>query len=276
MTYLDASGKEQTAVLPKIGEFYDRCVQTFRTINQGVQAGNLQWTKINRTTACLRLKGMSYDAKSYSSAETDAFDEMKDEIRSTILRYQTEGVRDVVIDLRSNEGGSPHMVDGVVSMFAPKGEHFNMCTAVWDDKKHNWATDETGSYIKGKEIAFQGEQLLGDGRVILLVNSETVSAGDDMVKIMEDMENVTVLGFTEPNGSCQAVNFKIGDFGTLSFSSCVTLDRDGSIFIDSGIDRQSSDGSGVQIIPFDETAIHALFDEHQDYLMDKALEMLKQ
>ena len=151
-----------------------------------------------------------------------------------------------------------------------------MCTAVWDDKKHNWATDETGSYIKGKEITFQGEQLLGDGRVILLVNSETVSAGDDMVKIMEDMENVTVLGFTEPNGSCQAVNFKIGDFGTLSFSSCVTLDRDGSIFIDSGIDRQSTDGSGVQIIPFDETAIHALFDEHQDYLMDKALEMLKQ
>lgn len=276
VTYLDASGKEQTAVLPKIGEFYDRCVQTFRTINQGVQAGNLQWTRINSTTACLRLKGMSYDAKSYSSAETDAFDEMKDEIRSTILRYQTEGVRDVVIDLRSNEGGSPHMVDGVVSMFAPKGEHFNMCTAVWDEKKHNWATDETGSYIKGKEIAFQGEQLLGDGRVILLVNSETVSAGDDMVKIMEDMENVTVLGFTEPNGSCQAVNFKIGDFGTLSFSGCVTLDRDGSIFIDSGIDRQSSDGSGVQIIPFDETAIHALFDEHQDYLMDKALEMLKQ
>ena len=260
VTYLDDSGAEQTAVLPKTGEYFERCRDTVNTINQGIESANLAWSKINETTACLRIKGMSYDMKSYNSAEDDAFNEMKDELRSTILQYQAEGVRDVIIDLRSNEGGSPHMVNGVVSMFAPKGEYVNMITGVWDEEHHKWATDENGNYIKGKEIKFQGEQLLGDGRVILLVNSETVSAGDDMVKIMSDMENVTILGFTQPNGSCQAVNFQSADFGSLSFSGCVTLDQDGSIFIDSGKDRQSTDGDAVQIVPFDAAAIHALFD----------------
>ena len=274
VTYRSGTGSEQTAVLPKRGEYYDRFRETVDTISQGVEAGNLQWKKLNDTTACLRIKGMSYDTKSYSSAEEDAFDEMKNEIRETILRYQSEGVRDVIIDLRSNQGGSPHMVDGVVSMFAPIGTHYNMSTALWDDAKKCWATDAGGNYIKNKDITFQGEQLLGDGRMIVLVNSATVSAGDDMVKIMENMENVRIIGFTEPNGSCQAVNYQSAKYGTLSFSSCVTLDQDGSIFIDAGTDRQSTDGDAVEIIPFDAEAVHALFDENRDYLLEKALAML--
>ena len=274
VTYLDETGTEQTAVLPKKGAYFDRIRSTVDTVNQGVNAGNLQWKKLNDTTACLRIKGMSYDSQSYESAEDDAYDEMKDEIRETILRYQAEGVRDVVIDLRSNQGGSPHMVDGVVSMFAPKGEHYNMSTGLWDAEHHCWATDASGRYIPNGDITFQGEQLLGDGRIIVLVNSETVSAGDDMVKIMEGMENVRIIGFMQPNGSCQAVNFQTADWGTLNFSSCVSLEKDGSIFIDSGIDRQSTDGDGVEIVPFDEAAIRSLFDEHKDYLMEQALQML--
>ncbi len=274
VTYLDDAGTEQTAVLPRLGDYFARICGTLQTINQGVNAGNLEWKKLNDTTACLRIKGMSYDSKTYEQEE-DGYNEMKDEIRAAILRYQQQGVQDVIIDLRSNTGGSPHMVSGVVSMFAPKGTHYNNTTCLWDDRHHCWATDDTGRYIPKDDINFEGEQLLGDGRVIVLVNSETVSAGDDMVKVMEDMENVTILGFTGPNGSCQAVNYLAGDCGIVSFSSCATLERDGSIFIDSGIDRQSTDGDAVQIVPFDRAAIHALFDEHEDYLLKQALAELE-
>ena len=45
--------------------------------------------------------------------------------------------------------------------------------------------------------------------------------------------------------------------------------------IDSGSDRQSSDGDGVKLIPFDSAAIRALFDDGEDYLLDTALDMLK-
>ena len=98
---------------------------------------------------------MSYDTNSYNSSDDDAYDEMKDEIRETILSYQSEGVKDVIIDLRGNGGGSPHMVNGVLSMFAPKGEHYCLTNAVWDKDNACWAKDEDGSYLRGNDITYQ-------------------------------------------------------------------------------------------------------------------------
>ncbi len=96
-----------------------------------------------------------------------------------------------------------------------------------------------------------------------------------MTKEMEALDNATVIGFTGPNGSCQAIGIKSTETGRLCFSNCVVLDKDGSIMIDSGTDRQSSDGDGVKLVPFDSEAIEALFGEGRDYLLDTALDMLK-
>ena len=51
------------------------------------------------------------------------------------------------------------------------------------------------------------------------------------------------------------------------------LDRDGSIFIDAGTDKHSTDDIDIKV-PFDDKAIHAIFDEDKDYLLDLALERL--
>ena len=272
--YFDDNGTEQTVTLPKIGDYIDRLSATMDILHQGVNVGNLQWKKLSDTVACLRIKGMSYDTKSYNSADDEAYREMKDEVRSTILRYQSEGVKDVIIDLRDNNGGSPHMVNGIVSMFAPKGEHYCCTNGVWDEKKQCWAKDENGDYIRGGDITFKGEDILEGGRVIVIVNANSVSAADVMTKEMESMDNARVIGFTGPNGSSQAIGVKGVSTGLLSFSNCVVLDKDGSIMIDSGADRQSSDGDGVELIPFDDEAICELFDKGNDYLLEKALEML--
>ena len=96
-----------------------------------------------------------------------------------------------------------------------------------------------------------------------------------MTKEMESLDNAEVIGFTGPNGSCQAIGMEGAETGSLCFSNCVVLDKDGSVMIDSGSDRQSSDGDGVELIPFDSAAIRALFDDGEDYLLDTALDMLK-
>lgn len=275
VTYIADDGSEQTARLSRIGDYAERFADTLKKLNNGVNIGNLQWKKVSDTVACLRIKGMSFDSKSYDSAEDDAYDEMKYEIRETILRYQSEGVKDVIIDLRSNGGGSPHMVNGVLSLFAPKGEHYSLTNAVWDRENSCWARNEDGSYVRGDDITYQGEQLLGDGRVIVIVNSQSVSAADMMTKEAESLDNMTVIGFTGPNGSSQAVGMKSARNGSISFSNCIVLDSDGGIMIDSGTDRQSSNGDGVQIVEFDSEAISALFDSGEDYLLNTALEMLE-
>ena len=274
VTYLDESGAEQTAVLAKCGDYFDRLENAQKGIDRGVDAGNLQWKKLNDTTACLRIKSMSYDSKTYTSSDENAFDEMKDEIRSTILQYQEQGVKDVIIDIRSNSGGSGSMVMGLAEMFAPKGEHFYVSCGAWDDAAKCWATDENGNYVQDEVMTYQGEQLLGDGRVILLVNYASVSAADHLTHLLRGLENVTVMGFTEPNGSAQAVGGIEMENGSLQFSNCVMLDEDGSIFIDSGKDRQSGSDADI-IVPFDSEAIHALFDEKRDYVLEQALAMLQ-
>ena len=56
--------------------------------------------------------------------------------------------------------------------------------------------------------------------------------------------------------------------------SVVILDENGGIFIDSGEDRQSGDDLDIRV-PFDEEAVHQLFEDDKDYLLEKAKELLK-
>ncbi len=273
VTYLDSSGAEQTAVLPRIGEYFDRLAGTLNTVNRGVTAGNLQWKKLDDTTVCLRIKGMSYDSKSFNSTDENAFDEMKDEIRSTVLQYRENGVKNVVIDIRSNTGGSGTMVMGLASMFAPQGEHFYVNSGRWDDENKCWATDAAGNYIPDEPETYLGEQLLGDGKVILLVNSASISAADHLTHLLRRLENVTVMGFTAPNGSAQAIGGINLSSGSLQFPNCVMLGEDGGIFIDAGKDRQSGSEADI-LVPFDREAIRALFDEDRDYVLEQALALL--
>ncbi|HAG14292.1 MAG TPA: peptidase S41 [Ruminococcus sp.] len=276
VTYLDDNGNAQTAALHPIGEYFDRFCQMKKTVDQGLKdTGTMQWKKVGKTTACLRIKGMSYDDVSYNSSDMEDYAEMREELRSAVLAYQAQGVRNVIIDLRGNEGGSPHFVKCVAALFAPKGEYYCSSDCVWDPETQFWKKDENGKFVPFESLTLQGEQILGDGRIIVLVNSASISAADHMIKLMSAFENVTIIGFTEPNGSGQAIGRTYGQNVGVSFSNCVCLGEDGEIFIDSGIDRQSGDGDAVQIIPFDAEAIHALFDENQDYVLDKALEMLE-
>ena len=83
------------------------------------------------------------------------------------------------------------------------------------------------------------------------------------------------MGFTEPNGSAQGVSSINSESGMLILSSSAILDKDGSIFVDSDESRQSGDDLDIRI-PFDETAVHEIFDEDNDYIMDKAMEQMKE
>ena len=274
VTILDETGAEQTVTLQKIGDYADRVFQTADIVDKGLNIGTLTWKQLDETTACLRIKGMMYDSKSYASSDETDYKQMKTDLREAFAAFQADGVKDVVIDLRNNSGGSPIMVKAVASLFSPAGDYVCSADGKWDDENKLWVKDEAGNYVPDNTISYQGEDIMNGGRVILLVNANCVSAGDYMVKVMRGLPNVTVMGFTEPNGSCQAVGGLSLKHGSLQFSNCVTLNPEGGIFIDSGTDRQSGNALDIQI-PFDEAAIHAIFDENEDYAMDQVLNLLR-
>ena len=207
---------------------------------------NLTWESLNDDTVMLRIYAMAYDSNTYEGAD---YSEMTDKLREEILAYKEAGFKNIVFDLRSNSGGSPFMVQGIAQLFAPEGEHTTYYAAKINEDTATFERGADGKYIKEDEmITYQGEDLWHDGQIILLVNAQTVSAGDDMVYMMGDYPNVKVMGTTKSNNSCQAVQGMEISTGQFSFSVVPNLTEDGDIAIDTLTDHEAR-------VPFDDRRV---------------------
>lgn len=265
ITYLDENGQEQTITAKRLGAYADRLQNTFDILNQGVEAGNLSWSNLSDKTVCLRIKTMMYDSASYENGDHSR---MKEELRGRLLELRQEGITGLVLDLRSNGGGSPQFIMAIAELLAPEGKHDYAYDGVWDeDAKEYKFNPDTGNYEVGNGITYEGENLWRDGRIVVLVNSETISAGDHLTQMMSGYNNVTVMGFTPPNGSGQGVRGVAFSHGQLTYSAVPVLNEDGTIFVDSDASRVSRIMLD-QKIPFDENAVRALFDEGRDYMLE--------
>ena len=267
ITYLDAAGVEKELELPKMGDYYDRLDETREILHRGVETGHMMWAEVNEEAVALRIKMMQYDSE---ASKTENYSAMQQQIREKAAEYQAAGKTHLILDLRDNGGGSGQMVKAIASLFALQGEYYYCSDGLWDDKAEGYVKDAEGNYVPGKEHYFQGENIW-NGPITLLVNQNSASASDHLTMVMQDMENVTVMGFTEPNGSGQGLNGIHLESGDLSFSSALMMNRNGEIYIDSGVDRESGNQIDI-VIPFDMEAVKVLFDEDKDYVLQKCLE----
>lgn len=270
VTFIADDGTEKSADLPVIGDYKDRAEACLKKINRSYPIANMEFEQIDSTTACLRICGMSYDSE---ASHSEDYTVMLRQLKSDLLEMKDSGVKDIIIDIRGNNGGEGGVVKTIATVFSPEGRYFYANNPLWDNEKKEYVLDENGDYIIDSAEEYDGLGLLDGGKIVILVNASSVSAADHLTKVMSQFDNVTVMGFTEPNGSAQGISGIYGDDCLLTVSSSAILDRDGSIFIDSGADRQSGDDLDIKV-PFDETAVHELFDEDKDYLLDKAMAVI--
>lgn len=270
VSYIDDNGETRESVLQKIGPYYNRLKSTLEILTSGLNTGHLTWTEVNEDTVVFRIKMMMFDSNSMTSGQHDS---MKSAIYTKVEELKAAGFKNIIIDLRGNGGGSGQMVKAIAEIFAPEGRHFYCYDGLWDDRASCYLKDESGNFLKGEERTFNGEGLWGDNPVIILVNSNSVSAADHMAKVMGALDNVTVMGLTKPNGSAQGIGGVLLESGMFQFSSSLMLDKNGDVFIDSDTDYKSGNELEVKI-PLDEEAIVSLFDNREDYVLNKALEYL--
>lgn len=272
VTYLNDKGQEVETNLIAKDSYYDRLQETIAIIDQGIEGENLSWSEPEQGIACLRINQMMYDSKSYEDGDHS---QMEEEIRQQLETYQEKGINRLIIDLRNNQGGSPHFIMTLGKLLSSKGEYINSAEAVWDDEKKEFKKDPvTGNYIMGDALTYQGEGLWDDGEILLLINAECVSAGDHFIMMMSKQENVTVMGFTKSMSSGQAVNSIKLDSGTLCYSGIPALDENGNIFIDTDASRISMIPLNEKV-PFNQDAVKSLFDDKEDYLLNQAISYLK-
>ena len=270
ITYIDESGEEKTVTSPCLGSYAMRMYDTMCKLDDGVNITNLNWQKLNDDTYMIRISEMAYDQETYSGTD---YSEMTDKLREEVTALKKEGVKNIIFDLRSNGGGSPYFVEGIACLFAPKGEHLTYYSAVINEDTATYERGEDGKYVMGTPSSYEGEDLWHDGKIILLVNAKTVSAGDDMTYMMGDFPNVEVIGLTSSNSSCQTVKSLSLECGQISFSAVPNLLPNGEVAIDTYTDHVGRTPFDYKI-PFNQEVIENIFDNGEDYLLKYAKEYI--
>ena len=267
LSYLDDNGEEKEIRLKSLGSYMPRLYDTLSKINSGVKITNLSWENVNDETMLLRIRQMAYDTLSYG--EPEMYKDMTDQLRKEVISLKENGYKNIIFDMRANEGGDPFFVQSIAGLFAPEGEHINIYSSKINEKTASFERGEDGRYKMSEALTYEGEDLWHDGNIILLVNAECVSAGDDMTYIMGEYPNVKVVGFTRTNSSCQAVSGIKMEIGQLSFSAVPNVDENGDIIIDTFTDRVGRTPFDEKI-PFDQAAISSIFDNGEDYQLQFA------
>lgn len=268
ISYIDDTGAEKTVSAKKLGNYKKRLEDTVAVIDQGVEITNLAWQDIDEKTALMRMRFMNYDTE-------QNFSQMSQEVRTKLLELKDRGVKHLIFDMRSNSGGSSEYVKALIKLVAPEGEHTYAYDGVFDKETMQYVKDEnTGRYLVGERETYQGENLWNHGDITIIVNADTVSAGDHFTMLASDFPNVTIMGFTHSSCSAQGINAVRTDHSQLSYSAVLLLNEDGSVCIDTDETRQATVPLDIRI-PFDEKAVRALFDNGEDYVLSYVMSLIE-
>lgn len=269
--FVDEAGDKKSVTLDKVAAYTKRAKETIDLLDSGAPLSNLEWKNVNSNTALLRLREMSYDSDTDASGD---YEQLKGEISDSIIKQKDAGMKNLIIDLRQNGGGTS-CVKVFAELLAPKGKHIYGYDGIFDTKTATYEKgDIPGTYKTGSCLEYEGTDLWAGGNIVILVNAETVSAADHFTKLFSEYPNVTIIGFTHSSCSAQGINgVKIGDYALMSYSAMLLLNSDGTVFIDTNKNGESTVDLDVQLA-FDEAAVDAIFNKGEDYVLNKTVEYL--
>jgi len=271
ISFVSDAGTEKTISLKRISTYTPRLYDSLNKLNAGDDIGNLEWKDIDKDTTLFRVNSMIYGSDKVGCKEYNA---MKEIMREEIINHLNSGKKNLIIDLRSNTGGSPLMSIELASLFAPEGKNLYGYTSKINKKNGMYEIGVDGKYIKDDEIYCYGEDLLHNCSIVLLVNDRTISAGDHFTYFMSGFPNVTVMGLTCSNSSAQGCADLVMPSGQFVYSAVPILDINGDILIDTDFNHVNNVPVDI-IIPTTEDFVTEVFDNSQDYVLDFALKYLE-
>lgn len=269
ITFLDKSGKEQTAVLSDLGEnntFYE-AYDAFTQI-QKTEQPNFSTKMLNDKCGYIVMNAQtSGGPRDLVSDFSSRSDYMKKEFRKKLSSLKEQGMEYLVVDLRDNMGGCD----------APT---VSFCELLTNEKyfTHGLGVYRGGKYICAAERYIRGTGEFADLKVVALTNLECISAGDAASLYLSKLPNVTLAGITDPSGSGQETGgccvLSDSVVGVL-YPTGLLLGEDGVPYIDTRADRVSRDPVEVRI-PFDYDAAMKIFRDGEDYELEWAVNYLSE
>ena len=272
--FIDENGKEVQVELTAKGTGAYRMEKAFVPITwhsykKFPDLKNLHTVMINEDTAYMvrynEQFGEFFDVLSY-------FTNHNPQVRRHLIKEldarKAEGMKKLIIDARSNQGG--YWAEGVetASLFTKKP--FEMA--------------RRGTELFGKPQMIHTVLVEADGRfsdieVILLVDMYCVSAGDSLVKVLSQCPNVRVMGLMPSNCSCQetgGISFLSDGICWINYPVNWLYELDGRRYIDTDDSRECTLPLDVQI-PLTKELLHSLYTEYEtrDVILDYVIDYLK-
>ena len=198
-----------------------------------------------------------------------------DEAKTAAADMEARGVRGIVMDLRNNSGGINQFAAMIAGAFS-KGQWHYATTIGYDEASRRWVALPV-EWPLGNPIIVRPAETLFTGRVAILVNPKTVSAGEGMAYCMNKIPNSVTVGFFGTNGSvCTmggTVFFQAGFRLEFPIERCV--DEQGRIIIDA--DASGRGGVVPEIrVPRTPETLEALFIKGRDPELEAAVALLQQ
>ena len=251
ITFINDKGKKQVINLKSIDNGYKYIKENIKIFTKTNEEENFTY-KVFNNTSYLKITNEKDDIKYVERTMDKIVDNInKDESKNLIL------------DLRNNEGGSD-LVGSVIASYFSANDYLYTKESILKNNKYKKIND---IYVNGyKKINIP---------TVIIVNGNTISAGEIIAYNLQKKENIKVAGLTSTNGSISTVKKKIIMPGNIliSIPSIACGDEKNSVIIDS--DNKKDGGIKLDIkIPINEETIIKIFNEKIDYEIEYILNYL--
>ena len=266
--FIDENKKERTVILSKRGRYTERLKKAIDNLDHRRYPeltdrydDNFSVRMLNDTVGCLTITEEVFDYRLDRKAMfTGDYPELTEMLTQRINDLKAQGMKKLVIDMRNNTGGMFEVSFAVASLFTDSTEIV-----------YYWG----GTRKMSTKIPYHlyGTSTFKDIPVFVLVNSNTVSAGDLLTDCLRKADNVTLVGMTCSNNSCQSTggSMALPDDIWIFFPACISLDANGDVQGDTKADRIARIPLDKKI-PVDEELAHKLFETDEDAEMSYVLE----
>lgn len=237
----------------------------FKILYYNMDLENLDTKMLDNNTGYIYVSDETYSR--FRGAVGYIFDDstyLKKVVDKKIENLISQGMENLIIDLRTNSGGYLTESAAIASLFT-KDSYL-----IAKDAKFNINLYD--------EFYLKGDGKYSDMEIIVLVNSDTASAGDALAYLFSQNPKAQLIGFTNSNNSAQSVGGRIflsGGMSYIDYPIYKSYDNNGKIFID-------TDSSGIANVKLDyrlpltkDNIINIVSSEEDfDYLLDYALKMI--
>lgn len=264
--FLDSDGKIKKAEIKKSGSYAARLDDFLnRFYYNSLDKDNFETEMVSDSHGYLRVKSEQYDTLcDIKAVFRDDYPEIQRLLEEKLAELKEQGMETLIIDARNNYGGYNVISAEIAALFTDTGG-FN----------YSFGEYKNGEYILTDPHYYTAKGTWKDLPVVVLTNASCMSAGDQLIHLLAQCPNVTVVGTTCSSGVNQnngGICLTTDSEFVVAYPFALTLNEEGVPNIDadkSRLNRVLID----EYIPIDDDYIQAVFgEESRDYELEYVLE----